>query len=86
MRLCFKSSIAKILIIMLFLKIMMIVDFGDYFIPQFFLASFRPFPKLSLHTYGPLASHQCAEAHGLKIAALSNSPIILTSYTIQSRC
>jgi hypothetical protein len=44
----FKSSIAKILIILLFLKIMLIVHCDDFFIPQFFLASFLSFPKLPL--------------------------------------
>jgi hypothetical protein len=43
-----------------------------FFIPQIFLASFRPSPKLPLHTCGPFASHQCAEAHRLKIAAVHN--------------
>jgi hypothetical protein len=42
-----------------------------FFIPQFFLASFRPSPKLPRHTCGPFASHQCAAAHRLKIAALT---------------
>jgi hypothetical protein len=40
------------------------------FIPKFFLASFRPSAKLPRHTRGPFASHQCAAAHRLKIAAL----------------
>jgi hypothetical protein len=41
-----------------------------FFIPQFFLASFLPTPKLPLHTCRPFASHQCAAAHRLKIAGL----------------
>jgi indole-3-glycerol phosphate synthase len=36
----FKSSIAKILIIVLFFKIMLIMDIDDFFIPQFLFASF----------------------------------------------
>jgi hypothetical protein len=51
----FKSSTAKILIV-LFLKIMLIMDSDDFFfIPQFLLASFRPSPKLPPHTCGPFA-------------------------------
>jgi hypothetical protein len=49
---------------------MFIMDFDDFFIAQFFLASFRPSPKLPRHTCGPFASHQCAEAHRLKIDAM----------------
>jgi hypothetical protein len=45
----FRSSLAKILIVMLFLKIIFIMDSHDFFIPQFFLPSFRPSPKLSQH-------------------------------------
>jgi hypothetical protein len=63
----FKSSIAKILITVLFLKIMLIMDFDDFFIPQFFLASFSPSPKLPRHTCGPFVSHQ------VQIAALEGS-------------
>jgi hypothetical protein len=59
----FKSSIAKILIIALFLKIMSIMNFDYFFIVQFFLASFRPSPKLSRHICGPFASYQWAAAH-----------------------
>jgi hypothetical protein len=45
------------------------MDFGDFFIPEFF---YRFFSTL----------HQTPAAHRLKIATLSNSPIILSSYTI----
>jgi hypothetical protein len=43
-----------------------------FFLPQFFLASFRPSPKLPRHTCGPFASHQCAAAHRLKIAGVES--------------
>jgi hypothetical protein len=56
----FKSSIAKILIIVLFFKIILIMDFEDCFIPKFFLASFQPSSKLPQHTCRPFPSHQCA--------------------------
>lgn len=59
-----KSSIGKILSIVLLFKTMLIVDFDDFFITQFFLASFQPFPKLQRHTCGRFASHW------LKIAAI----------------
>jgi hypothetical protein len=36
----FNSSIAKILIIVLFLKIMLFMDFNNFCIPHFFLTSF----------------------------------------------
>jgi hypothetical protein len=67
-----KSSIAKIIIIVLFLKIMLIMDFDNFLVPQFFLASFLPSPKLPGHICRPFASHQCAVAHQLKIAALED--------------
>jgi hypothetical protein len=38
------------------LKKMLIMDFEDLLM-QFFLASFRPSPKLPRHTYGPFTSH-----------------------------
>jgi hypothetical protein len=41
-----------------------------FLLPNFFLASFRPSPKLPRHTFGPFASHQFAAEHRLKIAAL----------------
>jgi hypothetical protein len=41
------------------------MDFEDFLFLNFFLASFRPFPR---HTCGPLASHQYTAAHRLKIA------------------
>jgi hypothetical protein len=66
-----KNLIAKIIIIVLFIKIMPIMDFYYFFIPRFiFSRFFSIFPKFSLHTWGPFSSHQCAEAHLLKIAAV----------------
>jgi hypothetical protein len=61
MRLCLKSSIAKILIIVLVLEIILIVDFDDSFL---FLVIVLPLPKLPGHTCGLFAAHR------LKIAAL----------------
>jgi hypothetical protein len=50
---------------------MLIIDFDDCYIPQFyFLTSFRPSPKLPRHTCGPFASHHCEAAQRLKIADL----------------
>jgi hypothetical protein len=71
----FQSLIAKILITVLFLKIMFIMYFDDFFIPQIFLDSFRPPAKPPRRTCGPLASHQCAEAQRLKIAALRHEDV-----------
>jgi hypothetical protein len=62
----FKISIARIVIIVLFLKIMLIIDFNDFFIPQFFLNSFRPSPKLPRHTCRPFTAYR------LKVAALDS--------------
>jgi hypothetical protein len=62
----FIISIAKILIVVLFLKIIFVTDFEDIFIPQFFLATFRPFCKFPRHTCEPFASHQCDSALQLK--------------------
>jgi hypothetical protein len=61
---------AKILLNMLFLKIILIVDFDEFYSCISFLASFRPSTKLPRHTCGPFASHQCAATHRLKIAAV----------------
>jgi hypothetical protein len=49
-KIVFKSSVAKILIIVLFLKIILIMYFADFFIPQFSLASLQTYPKLPRHT------------------------------------
>jgi hypothetical protein len=46
----FKSSTAKILIIVLFLKIMLLTKFDDIFIPQNFLTSFRLSHTLQRHS------------------------------------
>jgi hypothetical protein len=45
----FRSPIAKILIIMLFLKIMLIMDFYDFFIPHFFSLLFDLPPTPAAH-------------------------------------
>jgi hypothetical protein len=68
----FKSSIAKILIIVLFLKIISIMDFDDFFIiSQFFLILFSTFPpKIPRHT-------SVLRAHQLKIAAPEVSYLFL---------
>jgi hypothetical protein len=41
-----------------------------FLISRFFLNSFRPSPNHPRHTCGPFASHQCAPAPRLKIAAI----------------
>jgi hypothetical protein len=48
----FKSSIAKIVTIVLLLKIVSNPLFYDIFIPQFLLTSFRPSPELPRRTCG----------------------------------
>jgi hypothetical protein len=68
-KIVFKSSVAKFLITVLFFKIMLIIDF-DYFLFNFFLTSFWPYPKFPRHTCGPFRSHQCAITHRLQIADL----------------
>jgi hypothetical protein len=72
-KIVFKSSIAKILRIVLFLKIMFLMKFDDFSSPQVFLASFRPSPKLLRYNCGPFASHRCVTAHWLKIAAATTA-------------
>jgi hypothetical protein len=67
----FKSSIAKILIIVWLLKIMLIMDFDDFLF--FSPTSFWPSPKLLQHTCRPVVLHQCAAAHQLKITELYNT-------------
>jgi hypothetical protein len=59
----FKSSIAKILIIVLFLKIMLIMDFDDFLFLIFsrFLSTFPQTPAARLRTL---------RAHRLKIIGL----------------
>jgi hypothetical protein len=42
----FKSSIAKIVTMVLFLKIMLIVDFDDFFPPSVFSRSFSTFSQM----------------------------------------
>jgi hypothetical protein len=49
----FESSLAKILIIVLFLKIMLLMYFDVFLFLNFFLASFRPPSKLPWHTSVP---------------------------------
>jgi hypothetical protein len=41
----FKNSVAKILIIVSFFKIMLVKDFSDIFYPQFFSRFFSTFPQ-----------------------------------------
>jgi hypothetical protein len=62
-KIVFKISITKILSIVLFLKIILIMDFDNFCIPHFCLTSFRPSPKLPWHTCIPFVSHQSAAAH-----------------------
>jgi hypothetical protein len=62
----FKSSVAKILIVVLFLKIMLIMDFDNFFIPQF-LSLLFDLPPNSCST--PVDS--CA-AHRLKFNRLGS--------------
>jgi hypothetical protein len=52
------------------------MEFNDFFIPQFFLASFPPSPKLPRHTCWPSASHHCVVACQLKFAALEASKMV----------
>jgi hypothetical protein len=66
----FTSLIPRILIIVLFLKIILIMDFDNFFNPQLFLASFQLSSKLSLHTCGPFVSHQ------LKMAVLGYRHVV----------
>lgn len=66
----FKRSIAKILIIMLFLKIMLIIDLDDFLSIIFFTLLFELPPEFQRHTCGPFTWHQCAAAHRLKITDL----------------
>jgi hypothetical protein len=61
-KIVFQSSVAKILIIVLFLKIMFIMDLDDLLHSSIFLVSFRPCLKLPRHNCRPVASHHCATA------------------------
>lgn len=45
----------------------------NFFIPQFFLASFQPSSKLPRHACGLFASHMRSAAHRLKMADLERS-------------
>lgn len=69
----FKGSIAKILITVIFLRIRLIMDFYNLYIPQIFLASFPPSPGFLQHTCEPFMLHQCTTAHWLKIAVVEDS-------------
>jgi hypothetical protein len=69
-KIVFRSSITKILIILLFLNIMLITDFHDFFIARFLFACFLPPPKLPRHICRASASHRCAATHRLTIAGL----------------
>jgi hypothetical protein len=58
-----ESFVATIVIIVLFLKMILIMDFGDFSIPQFFLVSFQTFLKLQRNTGGTFATRPCAVTH-----------------------
>jgi hypothetical protein len=70
----FKSSTAKILIIVLFLKIMLLTNFDDIFIPQNFLTFFRLSPIPPRHSKYAAAhlSNRCSRGLGTLKQALIN--------------
>jgi hypothetical protein len=68
-----KSSIAKILIFVLFLKIMLNMDFDDFFIHQFFSRFFSTFPQTPV-------------AHQLKIAGFGHGQTSPTCMWDKDHC